>query len=299
MAGNPPMIVQALATPEQNGRWNPVVGPEALELLRNVAPEASRAEIQNAAVSVLSKGIPPTAQTGQETGLVIGYVQSGKTLSFETVTALARDNGFPLVVIVAGTNTPLLDQSTKRINRDLRLDEPRRARKWVALQNPENDEATVQAIRDVLEDWRDPGTPEDFKKTVLITVLKHYQRIENLTELLRALAVAPAPTLIIDDEADQASLNTEVGQGQESKTYRRLMELRQALPHHTYLQYTATPQAPLLVSIVDSFSPGFVQVLNPGPDYVGGREFFINNRRLIRLIPSQEVPSRTNPVNGG
>ena len=77
------------------------------------------------------------------------------------------------------------------------------------------------------------------------------------------------------------------------------MELRQALPHHTYLQYTATPQAPLLVSIVDSFSPGFVQVLNPGPDYVGGREFFINNRRLIRLIPSQEVPSRTNPVNGG
>lgn len=100
--------------------------------------------------------------------------------------------------------------------------------------------------------------------------------------------------LIIDDEADQASLNNEVAQGQESTTYRWLMELRQALPIHTYLQYTATPQAPLLISIIDSLSPNFVEVLDPGEDYVGGREFFGDNLRYVRVIPPQDVPTNTN-----
>lgn len=61
--------------------------------------------------------------------------------------------------------------------------------------------------------------------------------------------------LIIDDEADQVSLNTEASQGEESATYSCLIRLRSSLPNHTYLQYTATPQAPLLINIIDSLSP--------------------------------------------
>ena len=76
--------------------------------------------------------------------------------------------------------------------------------------------------------------------------------------------------LVIDDEADQASLNTKVNQGQESTTYTRLSELRDALPSHTLLQYTATPQALLLINIADTLSPDFVHVLQPGEGYVGG-----------------------------
>ena len=49
-------------------------------------------------------------------------------------------------------------------------------------------------------------------------------------------------TLIIDDEGDQAGLNTLVNQGDESTTYRRLLDLKAILPRHSYLQYTATPQ---------------------------------------------------------
>ena len=95
----------------------------------------------------------------------------------------------------------------------------------------------------------------------------------------------------------RASLNTEVGQGQESTTYRCLMELRQELPNQTYLQYTATPQAPLLISIIDSLSPNFVQVLDPGEEYVGGPEFFAGNGGLARVIPPQDVPTNANPLN--
>lgn len=295
MTDDNPIIVEPVAA-SAAGRWVPVEGPETLDFLTTVVPGESREDVRDAAVSILSKSVPPTGEAGQETGLIVGYVQSGKTMSFETVAALARDNAFQVVIVVAGTANPLLDQSTGRLRRDLRLDEPDRARRWIQFQNPSADDATVQAIRDVLDDWRDPDTPEEYKKTVLITVLKNYRRLQNLADLVQAVGAQAVPVLIIDDEADQASLNTEVTQGQESTTYRCLMALRQALPSHTYLQYTATPQAPLLVSIIDSLSPNFVQVLEPGEPYVGGREFFADNLTYVRVIPPQEVPINSNPL---
>ena len=289
--------IPAPADPERADAWEPIVGPEAIDFLQAVVPEPSRDEIRDAAVSILARAIPPRAAEGQETGVVVGYVQSGKTMSFEAVAALARDNAFQMIIVVAGISNPLLEQSRGRLRRDLRLDDPNRARRWIEFQNPENDDATTHAIRNALANWKDPGAPEAHKRTVLITVLKHHGRLQNLTALVRSLDLDGVPVLIIDDEADQASLNTEVQQGQESTTYRRLMELRQVLPHHTYLQYTATPQAPLLISIIDSLSPNFIQVLNPGQDYVGGRTFFADGLPYARVIPPDDVPTRQNPLN--
>lgn len=289
------MIVEPDPDEAGQGNWVPTVGPEGLDFLETVVPEPSRVQVREAAVSILSKAAAPNAGAGQETGLVIGYVQSGKTMSFETVAALARDNRFHMVIVVAGTSNPLFEQSTGRLRRDLRLDEAGRERRWIHFANPGDEDATAQAIRDVLDDWRDEGTPEEFKKTVLITVLKNHQRLENLKDLILTLGIQGSPVLIIDDEADKASLNTEIAQGQESTTYRCLMELRQALPSHTYLQYTATPQAPLLISIIDSLSPNFVQVLDPGEEYVGGQDFFGGG--LTRVIPPQDVPTNANPLN--
>jgi hypothetical protein len=184
-----------------------------MDFLNDRIPAASRAAVRDAAVSILAKGTPPSATAGQETGLVIGYVQSGKTMSFETVAALARDNAFQIVIVVAGVSNPLLEQSAGRLGRDFGLDDPDRARRWIQFQNPFDDDPTVQAIRDVLNDWRDPGTPSEYKKTVLITVLKNYRRLQNLTALAAVLDLQGVPVLVIDDEADQASLNTEVAQG--------------------------------------------------------------------------------------
>ena len=294
----PPIIVEPVSESTEDGGWTPIIGTETIDFLDKVVPPDSRESVSSAAESIIAKGIDPTAPADQETGLVVGYVQSGKTMSFEAVAALARDNAFQIVIVVAGTSNPLLDQSTGRLRRDLGIDEQNRARRWIQFKNPsDSDDATVQAIRDVLDDWRDPETPDEYKKTVLITALKHHQRLQSLTALVSTLNMQNVPVLIIDDEADQASLNTEVAQGQESTTYRRLMELRQALPSHTYLQYTATPQAPLLVSIIDSLSPNFVQVLEPGDAYVGGRDFFDDNRNYVRVIPPEDVPTPSNPLS--
>lgn len=297
MTDDTPILVEPVLEPPTEGRWKPEVGDETCELLRNVVPERSQTSIREAAASILARSVPPTAETGHETGLVVGYIQAGKTMSFETVIALARDNGFQIIIVVAGISNPLLEQSTDRLQRDLGLDDPNRPRRWMHFQNPSADAATVQAIHDALDDWRDPETPSEFKKTVLITVLKNHRRLQELTDTMRALNMDGVPVLIIDDEADQAGLNNEVAQQQESTTYRCFMELRQSLRTHTYLQYTATPQAPLLVSIIDSLSPNFVQVLEPGDDYVGGQEFFEDGLTHIREIPPEEVPSNANPLN--
>jgi hypothetical protein len=278
-----------------DGRWRPVVGPETLDFLNYSVPEPARDGVRDSAVAILSKGISPT-EAGQQTALVVGYVQSGKTMSFETVAALARDNGFQIVIVVTGTSNPLFSQSTGRLRRDLRLDDDQRARRWIHFQNPSNEDAIVAPIRDALDGWRDAATPEEYKRTILVTVLKNHRRLQNLAGLLAGLDLRGVPVLIIDDEADQASLNTQVAQGQESTTYRCLMALRRSLPSHTYIQYTATPQAPLLISIIDSLSPNVVQVLEPGADYVGGLEFFGRNQPHVRVIPPQDVPTTTNPL---
>lgn len=246
--------------------------------------------------SILSRCRDPNGGDGSETGLVVGYVQSGKTLSFATVTAMAHDNGFPLVVVVAGTSKNLWGQSTDRFKRDLSL-ETRSDRKWWLLPNPQNEPATVEAINGVLEEWRDPDVPQEDKQTILISVMKNHSWLKKLQALLSQVNFSGLPTLIIDDEADQASLNTRVNDDEESTTYQRLMELRAELPHHTFLQYTATPQAPLLINIIDSLSPNFVHVLTPGEGYTGGREFFLENLdRYVRQIPPDEVPTRDDPL---
>jgi len=130
MTDNGPIIVEPAADDAEQP-WPVVIGQETLDFLRSSVPEPARDNISEAAVSIIGKGVPPTQEVGQETGLVVGYVQSGKTMSFEAVVALARDNGFPIVIVVTGSSRLLLGQSTGRLRQDLRLDDPRRARRWL------------------------------------------------------------------------------------------------------------------------------------------------------------------------
>ena len=281
----------------RSDRWNPNVGDETHHLLEtSSAPKSAYDSIIQSSRSILSRCRDPQRGDSSETGLVVGYVQSGKTLSFSTVAAMSHDNGYPLVVVIAGSSKPLWNQSTNRFQRDLRL-ETRSDRKWVLLPNPENEPTSIETINGVLEEWRDPNVPIEDKQTILISVMKNHSWLRKLQALLSQINWSGIPALIIDDEADQASLNTRVNDDEESTTYQRLMELRATLPHHTLLQYTATPQAPLLINIIDSLSPNFVHVLTPGDGYTGGREFFLENvDRYVRQIPPDEVPTRDQPL---
>jgi len=280
-------------------RWTPVVGEETLALLAHLTglSEAEKLSVREEAVGILGRCTPPRGADESQTGLVVGHVQSGKTMSFTTVAALARDNGYHVVVVITGTSVPLFTQSTGRLERDLRL-HVRADRAWQPFKNPRfRDRARDrQAIQATLDDWRDGTVPAAQRETILIAVMKNHRHLSSLTLLLEQLDLRGIPALIIDDEADQAGLNTQVRQGEQSTTYRRLLALRQALPHHSYLQYTATPQAPLLINLIDVLSPRFAKVLTPGADYVGGRELFAGDQRLVEVIPPQEIPTRDAPL---
>lgn len=298
MKDTKPFIVEPITTDSPSDgnpsqKWIPVAGEVTKRFLSSVVPPESQKEIADSSVSILGKGVSPSLDRGEQTGLVVGYVQSGKTMSFETVAALANDNGFKIVIVIAGTSTALLEQSSGRLQSDLGLSDSKLIRKWVMLTNP-SDYDDIKLIQGSLESWKNPS----FRKTVIITVLKHHKRLSDLTEVLKKIELANSPVLIIDDEADQASLNTEIDQIEGSATYRRIMELRDILTHYTYLQYTATPQAPLLMNIIDSLSPNFVEVLDPGENYAGGLDFFSDNSKLVKIIPSEDIPSKNNDIIG-
>jgi len=275
-------------------RWQPVVGAETLGL--SLPPESRETIIQEA-VNILRRCVPPNAHEGHETGLVVGYVQSGKTMSFTTVAALARDNGYQMVVVIAGTSLYLFGQSKQRLIRDLRLENRTERSPWRHIESPTLAGNADVVIRDTLAEWRDQRVPAEERKTVLVTVMKQHQNLEKLVDVLRQLPLEEVPTLVIDDEGDQVGLNARVNQHQESTTYSRLLSLKQCLPHHTFLQYTATPQAPLLINIIDVLSPRFAEVLTPGPGYTGGREFLSAASGLVRTIPPGDIATATNPLN--
>ena len=73
-----------------------------------------------------------------------------------------------------------------------------------------------------------------------------------------------------------------------STTYMRIQELRSCLPNHTYLGYTATPQAPLLISTLDTLSPDFAEIVSPGAGYIGLENLFDESSKYISIIENHD-----------
>jgi len=283
--------------------WTPIVGEETQQLLKHLKlDEVSTQRLLEETTKILSLCGSPEQKTNSETGLVFGYVQSGKTMSFTTLTALAKDNDYQIIVVIAGISTNLVDQSTKRLEKDLQLND-RYDRKWLGVKkNPTNTSTDRDDISTVLKEWKNPTFPEDERRTVLITVMKNTKHLQNLIDVFTTLDLREVPVLIIDDEGDQASLNTKAMRNAKqgltednlteqdlSTIYRRIIELKKLLPHHTFVQYTATPQANLFINILDRLSPNFIQLLTPGGAYTGGQTFFIDMHNLVRPIPIEDI----------
>jgi hypothetical protein len=280
--------VNQLSDPQWN--WNPVVKQdgEAMNLLkRKQLPDSEVNMILQDSVEVLARCRPPNAPDGASTGLVVGYVQSGKTLSFTTVASMAADNGYPLIIILSGVSKPLKAQTITRLRRDLDLWEP--GGNIQLIETGTSNPNLAQGLNQSLEVWSGPVSDAFPRPTVIIAVMKHHRHLGALTDEIKGLNLAGKPCLIIDDEADQHGLNTKINRNDESSTYRALLDLREAIPNHTYLQYTATPQANVLMSVLDSLSPEFGWVLEAGSKYTGGHTFFREHENLINVIPDHEI----------
>jgi hypothetical protein len=227
---------------------------------------------------------------------VIGKVQSGKTNSFLALSALASDNGYRLIIILSGTKNVLRDQTYLQVVSKLTTG----ARAWRSVSfDPELSEGGFeQELRIALSALEE--------RTLVITILKRTRGGQNAEEGIDRLAsllersdlreqISRRPVLIIDDEADEASLDNSAArrrQGRQvppSPTHVALSRLRSFFRRHLFVQYTATPQANLLVELSDHLSPDFCELLQPGVGYCGAAELFPPEETHYREIPLAEL----------
>ena len=258
--------------------WGPSIDGEEIQRLRSRYQERVTDDewddVVETAASILGRCPIPSDYERSVTGLALGKVQSGKTLSYTSLIALAIDNGYRVTVVLAGTKNPLLEQNYTRLYNDLEARRPT----LTPFRNPIPQDAEV--IRSVLH-----GDGH-----ALIVVLKNRKRLEDARRVLATPELSAFPTLIIDDEGDEASLNTQFRSGRRSAIYESILRLRAALRVHAYVAYTATPQANLLISGIDGLSPDFGVLVEPGNRYCGGATFFGSHRdRYVRPVPLAEA----------
>jgi hypothetical protein len=115
---------------------------------------------------------------------------------------------------------------------------------------------------------------------------KNKDRLDNLIDFLERVGAPEFPALILDDEADQASLDTNTAKRSRQRKkggpepdptaiYSRIVEkLRVTLRHNVFIQVTATPYALLLQTVGTALRPSFTRLLEPGDQYTGGEYFF-------------------------
>jgi len=275
--------------------WTPVAGTEAARLSQRLATRigdsTERAAVFDVAARILGHGPQPGATRTSAIGIGLGHVQSGKTTSFTALSALAADNGYRIVIAMLGRTNLLVGLNTGDMRNNLGVEEGSWDAAWGHLEQPDG-VRHLPAATQMLASGR----------TLLITLMKHPKHINKVAALMEGLpGAASCCTVVIDDEADQASLNTQPDRDDASATYRSIARLRVALGPHLYVQYTATPFAPLLIDPDDSLSPDFLEQLTPGGDYAGGATFFVDRRGelLRRLSPAEAADDEPTGLPAG
>ncbi|MBS7294344.1 MAG: Z1 domain-containing protein [Treponema sp.] len=219
---------------------------------------------------------PKNNSIQQETGIVIGKVQSGKTSNFISLISLAFDNGYDIAIVLGGTKKPLLKQNSDRIKEYFH---DVKDNVFVLNSNENADHLNEENIRGFLRR----------EKKVIIVGLKSVKQINTIMQIFTNNTLKERPVLIIDDEGDEYSLNTKVKQKKESSTYSAILNFKNSLQRHCYVSVTATPQANLLISKIDELSPDFGVLVPPGNGYCGLDVFHSDDKYTI-TIPENEEP---------
>ena len=259
------------------------LGAESVKLDEKLAKfivPSDRKNIWESAKNLLDMG-----DAGKSTVMGLGYVQSGKTTSITALCTSAADRGYGIIVAILGSTNLLKDQNRTRVEENLGLED--RNYTWYSI--PEFNQATTPTeINDYLERGR----------TVFIPVIKNATVINKIAKILQTANIQGVKTLIIDDEADQGSLNTRLSTAESSSTYKAILNVRDAVGSHLFVQYTATPYAPLLLPDDDPLMPEDLEFLRPGKGYTGGREFFIEHQhKVVRVIPESDEQAAKSNLN--
>lgn len=255
-------------------------------------PDERIGSVDHSSSTVVAHTPRPDRSTWNSKGLVVGYVQSGKTTNFTAVIAKLGDVRYRLVIVLSGIHNGLRRQTQVRLDQYLKDLNPDR---WMTL---------TGESRDFVVQTHEASAALSDEKTVLAVVKKNAAVLNKLIKWLDTAnsrkALASAPVLIIDDEADQASVAT----GRINPLIRKLLSL---MPRCTYIGYTATPFANVFVDPTqdDLYPKSFILNL-PRPDgYFGPEKIFGRDAveweasdeqgppdgyDMVRLVAEDDVP---------
>ncbi|MGO2300845.1 Z1 domain-containing protein [Psychrobacter sp. AOP7-D1-15] len=234
-------------------------------------------------------------------GLVVGNVQSGKTANYLSLINLAADYGYKLIILITGIHNNLRSQTQKRVN-DGFIGYDGERQKYVGV-GESIDPDTIALIKanqphcftTVTDDFNGKTRastavrPESAKNPVIMVVKKNYHTLDNIIEWLRnnddGQRFINTPALIIDDEADNASINTSKNPNETTRINGQIREMFNLFKQGSYIGYTATPFANIFIDpddydqakADDLFPKDFIFTLEAPSNYVGAKEFFLND----------------------
>jgi len=244
-------------------------------------------------------GDPTAAGAWSRRGLVVGHVQSGKTANYLGVINKAADAGYRVVILIAGVHNNLRSQTQERVDqgfvgRDSDQILSRQAnvdRVGVGLLNPS---FTATAYTSRAHDFsrvkaESLGNPlQNSAEPVILVIKKNPSILNNVIDWIRGTSASRGglslPMLVIDDEADNASVDTSKDPDAPRTINRLIRELLSLSTRNAYIGYTATPFANIFIDPdgeneeqgKDLFPRDFIVGLDAPSNYVGAREFFLS-----------------------
>jgi len=233
-------------------------------------------------------------------GLVLGDVQSGKTSTYSGLICKAADAGVKVVILLAGITETLRQQTQERIEEDI-------VGLTIRTDNFHNNQPTNVGVGK-LDGWENKVTTftlyeDDFniaraksmssigsqKSIVLFVVKKNVPVLTHLHEWLtgsnqhlNADGKLPYSLLLIDDEADNASINTKDSTVDPTATNKKIREICEVFMNSNYVGFTATPYANIFINpetdedmvTADLFPKDFIYVLPTPEAYIGAQRIF-------------------------
>lgn len=245
-------------------------------------------------------------------GMVVGSVQSGKTANYTGLINKALDAGYKLIIVLAGIHSNLRSQTQLRIDEGVLGFDTQKSRKlsqdnrWIGVgQQPTPRPLVVHSLTSSAENGDFSRKVADNilvmlgSDPVVLVVKKNSRLLSNLlTAVLHATGpngaqsnkrrIKDVPLLLIDDEADNASINVKVRKDEDEEENRvsaingKIRELLSCFEKVAYVGYTATPFANIFINPDiktekhddDIFPRSFIINVKAPSNYIGPTKVF-------------------------
>lgn len=216
--------------------------------------------------------------------LLVGKVQSGKTSNLEMLTALAFDNGYNILVIYGGYDTSLLKQTTDRFKGTFNVIGDATYDEDGPAVFTTDDSAQILSIDDeIMTDLLENDKP------VIFVSMKRPAAMKKINALFNRLDKSKFKAFIIDDEGDQASLNTAKDKKKNaSATYKEIIKMKDLLNDPMYLSVTATPQANIFLDAWSRLRPDSIRLIQPGIGYNGAESYHLYENDIIKIVSDDD-----------